>query len=141
MAGGTGKFLLGGIIGAALGVLFAPAPGAETRAKLKEKAQAYLDSADVINDNVRDKAVELYSTATGAAGGASDQLKEKIDLARARLTQTVNAAAEATNSAIAEASTAADAAVADAADAAEKSGKAVAEAEEAAAAPAPDAKA
>ena len=87
-----GKFILGGLIGAALGVLFAPKSGAETRAFIKEKAQAYMDSADVMTDNVRDKAVELYSTASDYAGDATVQLKEKIDVARGKLSDTVNAA-------------------------------------------------
>jgi len=87
-----GKFILGGLIGAALGVLFAPKSGAETRAFIKEKAQAYMDSADVMTDNVRDKAVELYSTASDYAGDATVQLKEKIDVARGRLNDTVSAA-------------------------------------------------
>ena len=87
-----GKFLLGGLIGAALGILFAPKSGAETRAFIKEKAQAYMDNADVMTDNVRDKAVELYSTASDYAGDATVQLKEKIDVARGRLSDTVSAA-------------------------------------------------
>jgi len=77
-----GKFILGGIIGFAAGILLAPKSGAETRAFIKEKAQAYMDNADVMTDNVRDKAVELYSTASDYAGGATAQLKEKIDAAR-----------------------------------------------------------
>jgi len=93
--GGVGTFLFGGVIGAALGILFAPASGIETREFLKEKAQAYLDNADVINDSVRDRAVELYSTASGYAGDASDQLREKIEAARVRLNETVQGASEA----------------------------------------------
>jgi gas vesicle protein len=91
---GLGSFLFGSLVGAALGILFAPRPGSETRLLLREKAQAYLDNADVINDSVRDRAVELYSVASGRAGEATGQLKEKIDSARVRLTETVNAAAD-----------------------------------------------
>ena len=100
--GGMGTFLFGGIVGAALGVLFAPAPGTETRAFLREKAQAYLDNADVINDSVRDRAVELYSTASGYAGDASDQLREKIEAARVRLADAVGSAADAAAETVAE---------------------------------------
>ncbi len=37
--GGVGPFLLGAAIGAALGYLFAPAPGTETRRKLSRRLQ------------------------------------------------------------------------------------------------------
>lgn len=90
--GKCGKFLLGGIVGAALGILFAPKSGAETRACIKEKAQAYLDNADVMTDNARDKAVELYSTASDYAGDAGVQLKEKITTARGKITDTAGTA-------------------------------------------------
>ena len=86
-----GKFILGAVVGAALGVLFAPKSGAETRAFIKEKAQAYMDNADVMTDNVKDKAVELYSTASDYAGDATVQLKERIEVARGRISDTVSA--------------------------------------------------
>jgi len=89
--GKCGKFLAGAIVGAALGVLFAPKSGAETRAFIKEKAQAYMDNADVMSDNVRDRAVELYSTASDYAEDATVQLKVKIDAARDKLSNTVDA--------------------------------------------------
>ena len=110
--GGLGTFLCGGIIGAALGILFAPAPGVETREFLKEKAQAYLDNADVVNDSVRDRAVELYSTASGYAGDAGGQLKEKIEAARVRLTDAVNSVSESAVEAGAEAAASPEAATA-----------------------------
>ena len=83
--GKYGKFLIGGIIGVAIGVLIAPKSGKETRAFIKEKAQAYMDNADVVANNARDKAVELYSTASDYAGDATIQLKEKIEVARGKL--------------------------------------------------------
>jgi len=89
--GKCGKFLIGGLIGVAIGILIAPKSGAETRAFLKEKAQAYMDNADVMSDNVRDKAVELYSSASDYAGDATAQLKVKIETARDKLGDTVAA--------------------------------------------------
>ncbi|MCL2525564.1 MAG: YtxH domain-containing protein [Coriobacteriia bacterium] len=121
--GKCGKFLLGGVIGFAAGILLAPKSGVETRAFLKEKASAYMDNADVMTDNVRDRAVELYSTATDYAGDASSQLKEKIDVARTKIgdkaaavkgggqTTAVDAAVEAASEAVDAAGAAVDAAV------------------------------
>jgi gas vesicle protein len=83
--GKYGKFLVGGIIGVAIGILIAPKSGKETRAFIKDKAQAYMDDADVMAHNARDKAVELYSTASDYAGDATVQLKEKIEAARVKL--------------------------------------------------------
>jgi gas vesicle protein len=92
-SGGVGSFLCGAIFGAVAGILLAPQSGADTRAYLKEKAQAYLDNADVLYENGRDRAVELYSTASGRADEASEQIKDKIEAARSRLSAAVGTAA------------------------------------------------
>ncbi len=52
---GVGKFALGVGLGVGLGVLFAPKPGKETRAELKEKFKELLDHVKNINlDEVRE---------------------------------------------------------------------------------------
>ncbi len=45
----AGKFFLGAAIGAALGVLFAPKSGKETRAALKKKASELIEKAKQID--------------------------------------------------------------------------------------------
>lgn len=58
----TGKFFLGAAVGAALGVLFAPKSGKETRAALKKKANELLDKAKEIDvKEVRDTIEEKVS--------------------------------------------------------------------------------
>jgi gas vesicle protein len=89
---GFGSFLCGGLVGAALGLLFAPKTGADTREFLKEKAQAYMDNVDVVSDDVKDRAVELYSSASDYTGNATAQLKDKIDAARGKLSDTAGGA-------------------------------------------------
>jgi len=50
---GVGPFLLGVAIGAALGYLFAPAPGAETRRKLSRRLQDLKEVASEEADELR----------------------------------------------------------------------------------------
>lgn len=82
---GIGSFILGGLIGAATGLLFAPRTGVETREFLADKVLEYWDNADEYYGAGRDKAIELYSSSRDVALDATDQVRTKIDAARARL--------------------------------------------------------
>ncbi len=60
----AGKFFLGAAIGAALGVLFAPKSGKETRAALKKKAEELIEKAKEIDvlevrDTISEKTAAL----------------------------------------------------------------------------------
>ena len=90
---GLGGFVLGALVGAAAGLLFAPKPGKETRDFLAEKAKDYINNAGDAYSTGKDKAVELYSTASDRAGVANTQIREKIEIARARLNAAVTSAA------------------------------------------------
>ena len=90
---GLGGFVLGALIGGAAGLLFAPKPGKETREFLSEKAKDYINDAGDTYATSKDKAVELYSTASDKAGVANTQIREKIEIARARLNAAVSSAA------------------------------------------------
>ncbi|HET6477665.1 MAG TPA: YtxH domain-containing protein [Dehalococcoidales bacterium] len=50
-------FLLGAIVGVAIGFLYAPQPGRETRAMLKEKAEIAAEKAKETAKNAREAAV------------------------------------------------------------------------------------
>lgn len=53
---GCGKFILGALVGAGLGVLFAPKAGSETRQELKEKMNKLVNKAKEIDmEDVKDK--------------------------------------------------------------------------------------
>lgn len=73
---GAGKFILGALVGAGLGVLFAPKAGSETRRELKEKMTDLLNKAkeidmDEVKDNLALKVEEIREE-------LSDLDKEKI---------------------------------------------------------------
>jgi gas vesicle protein len=62
-------FLAGAVIGGAVGILYAPKPGAETREMLKDQALEAKDKAMEVKDRVieaKDKTIEML-----------DQVKER----------------------------------------------------------------
>jgi gas vesicle protein len=63
--------LLGVVIGAAVGLLYAPQPGAETRQMLKEKAEA-----------AKARAAELAQKAKEAAAEANKKLQARIKFSK-----------------------------------------------------------
>lgn len=91
-----GSFLVGGLIGAAAGLLFAPRSGRETREYLADKAVEYWDRADEMYEVGREKALDAYEVGRERAMEAyevgrekavvtTDQVRHKIDAARERL--------------------------------------------------------
>jgi gas vesicle protein len=89
--GSISTFILGGLVGAALGVLFAPRPGYETREILAERALDYWDNRDELYDAASGRAVELYATSRDVAVDATEQVRAKIDAARIRLKEEIEA--------------------------------------------------
>lgn len=74
--------LAGVAAGAALGVLFAPDKGFDTRKKISRKGE---DLADALNDKIDEKFDELLAAVTGKVkkrvppGEAAVNRKEKVD--------------------------------------------------------------
>lgn len=74
--GNAGKFILGALVGAGLGVLFAPKSGSETRKELKEKMSDLLEKAksidvEEVRNSISDKIEEIKQE-------LSDLDKEKV---------------------------------------------------------------
>jgi len=67
-------FLLGAVVGVAVGFLYAPKPGRETRAMLKEKAEAAAEKAK----ETAEKAKETAEKAKEAAIAAEHRVEEKL---------------------------------------------------------------
>jgi gas vesicle protein len=72
--------LIGGIVGAALGLLLAPKPGTELRSDIKDKAGAAAERAQGIGE----RAKELVETAKQKieerrAGGAEEPIEEEAE--------------------------------------------------------------
>jgi gas vesicle protein len=89
-----GAFLLGGLIGAVLALLFAPRTGQETREMLTDRANEYWGQAgDMYNTGV-EKVGEVVDTGAVTATEKSEQLRGKIDEARARLQEQVAKSAD-----------------------------------------------
>ena len=78
------SFLLGGVVGAGLALLFAPQSGRETRQKIKD-----------LTDDVKDKTTEYVKQAKEKAASIVDDGKEYYDEKKSILKSAVEAGKEA----------------------------------------------
>ena len=76
-------FLLGGIVGAVLGLLFSPRSGKENREFISAKAQEYWGEGK-----------EFYETSRAKVGEQTEEMRVKIDAARERLREQVDTASK-----------------------------------------------
>jgi gas vesicle protein len=93
--GRLGSFLLGGVIGAGVALLFAPRTGEETRALVAEKADEYWGKGQTWYDQGKTRIQDSVAGVPPAVNKTGDELREKIDNARALIAEQVakNAAA------------------------------------------------
>ena len=69
--------LVGGVIGAAAGLLLAPKPGAETRSELMEKGEAWRTRADSMAADMRSRGMQELADVGQRVGPAVDSLKAR----------------------------------------------------------------
>ncbi len=84
----TLAFLLGGVVGAGLALLFAPASGAETRKKLRE-------TGDVLHSKLHESTGEWKETVTGSLDKARESVKTFVDDKKVRTQAAYSAAKDA----------------------------------------------
>lgn len=97
-----GGFIVGGLVGAVVGVLYAPRSGAETRALLADKVdECWGEGRDLYERGVQ-TVNERAAGFAPAAAMKSDELREKIDAARERIATQVAKNAAATCDSIAD---------------------------------------
>lgn len=85
-----GAFLLGGIAGAVLGLLFAPRSGKENRDLIALKAKEYWGEGTEFYETGREKVTEVYSTGREKATETAEELRVKLDTAREKLREQVD---------------------------------------------------
>jgi gas vesicle protein len=106
-----GAFLLGGLVGAILGLLFAPRSGKETREIIAARADEYWGEGVELYNTGKEKVGEAYSVGKDKVSEQSEQLRAKIDDARGRLQETVAKSAETAKTKVADVVPAAQGAV------------------------------
>lgn len=78
-------FLMGGVVGAAVGLLFAPAAGTETREQIKQKSVELSDAAAKRADEYRAKAEEILADARTKGEQMVTDTRTKVEEAVADL--------------------------------------------------------
>lgn len=72
-------FLLGGIVGAAVGILYAPKAGKETREKLKDLAGDLSEKIEVFGEEIKSKAEGVISEGKNKVMAQKQRIEAAVD--------------------------------------------------------------
>jgi gas vesicle protein len=78
-AGALAGLVVGGLIGAAIMMIYAPQSGAKTRKMLRKKAMALRNQASETAEDARERAEEALDAAVERAREASDELRDRVE--------------------------------------------------------------
>ncbi len=80
-------FLAGSVVGAALGLLFAPSSGAESRQKVRAKSLEVRDKALEKVETVKSEATQLVERGKEKVAGVKSQIQAAVDAGKEAYTQ------------------------------------------------------
>ena len=72
-------FILGGIIGAALGILYAPRAGRETRYNIKRMGEEFADTVSDLSDDMKETGRKLYEEGREKVLTGKDKIGEAFE--------------------------------------------------------------
>jgi len=78
-AGALAGLVVGGLIGAAVMMIYAPQSGVKTRKMLRKKAMALRHQASETAEDARDRAEDALDSAIERARDASDELRDRME--------------------------------------------------------------
>jgi len=79
VAGALAGLVVGGLIGAAVMMIYAPQSGAKTRKLLRKKAMALRNQASETAEDAKERAEDALDGAVERAREASDELRERVE--------------------------------------------------------------
>jgi len=91
VAGALAGLVVGGLIGAALMLIYAPQSGAKTRKMLRKRALALQHRAGETADEARTRAEEALDSALERARDATDEVRDRVENIQKRGQKTLEA--------------------------------------------------